>query len=37
LDRIAREKKVSLAWVLRDAAEKYLSDKWPLFGRREEG
>lgn len=31
LETIAREKKVSLAWVVRDAAEKYLSDKWPLF------
>jgi predicted DNA-binding protein len=32
LEIIAKEKKVSLAWVVRDAAEKYLSDKWPLFG-----
>jgi len=31
LERIAREKKVSLAWVVRDAAEQYVSDKWPLF------
>jgi hypothetical protein len=29
---IAREKKVSLAWVVREAAEKYIADKWPLFG-----
>jgi hypothetical protein len=36
LEKIAREKKVSLAWVVRDAAEKYIADKWPLFGRREE-
>ncbi len=28
---IAREKKVSLAWVVREAAEKYIGDKWPLF------
>jgi predicted transcriptional regulator len=32
LDAIAKEKKVSLAWVVRDAVDKYLADKWPLFG-----
>lgn len=32
LEQIAQQKKVSLAWVVRDATEKYLSDKWPLFG-----
>lgn len=26
LERIAKEKKVSMAWVVRDAAEKYVSD-----------
>jgi len=31
LDNIAKEKKVSLAWVVREAAEKYIADKWPLF------
>ena len=31
LEDIAREKKVSLAWVVREAAEKYIADKWPLF------
>jgi metal-responsive CopG/Arc/MetJ family transcriptional regulator len=31
LETIAREKKVSLAWVVRDAAEKYIADKWPLL------
>ncbi len=35
LELIAREKKVSLAWVIRDAAEKYIEDKWPVFGRKE--
>ena len=35
LERIAREKKVSLAWVVRDAAEKYIADKWPLFAQGE--
>jgi metal-responsive CopG/Arc/MetJ family transcriptional regulator len=32
LDEIAKQKKVSLAWVVREAVEKYLADKWPLFG-----
>jgi metal-responsive CopG/Arc/MetJ family transcriptional regulator len=32
LESIAKEKKVSLAWVVREAAEKYIADKWPLFG-----
>ena len=31
LEEIAKEKKVSLAWVVRDAAEQYIGDKWPLF------
>ena len=31
LEEIARQKKVSLAWVVRDAAEQYLAEKWPLF------
>ena len=31
LESIARHKKVSLAWVVRDAAEKYVEDQTPLF------
>lgn len=31
LEAIAEEKKVSLAWVVRDATERYVSDRWPLF------
>ena len=31
LEAIAKEKKVSLAWVVREATEKYIADKWPLF------
>ena len=31
LEGIAREKKVSLAWVVREAAEQYIADKWPLL------
>ena len=30
LEDIAKEKKVSLAWVVRDAAEKYLLDQKPM-------
>lgn len=33
LEVIAKEKKVSLAWVVREAAEKYIADKWPLLAR----
>lgn len=36
LESIAREKRVSLAWVVREAAEKYVADKWPLFAPRGE-
>jgi predicted transcriptional regulator len=32
LERIAEAKKVSLAWVVREAVEKYIADQWPLFG-----
>jgi hypothetical protein len=31
LEDIAREKKVSLAWVVRDATEQYIAERWPLF------
>lgn len=31
LEDIAKEKKVSLAWVVREAAEKYIAERWPLF------
>jgi hypothetical protein len=31
LEMIAKEKKVSLAWVVREATEQYIADKWPLF------
>jgi len=31
LEEIAVRKKVSLAWVVRDAAEQYIADKWPLL------
>jgi hypothetical protein len=31
LEDIARQKKVSLAWVVREATEQYIADKWPLL------
>ncbi len=34
LEQIAKQKKVSIAWVIRDAAEKYVADKWPLLNQR---
>lgn len=34
LEIIAKEKKVSLAWVVREAAERYIGEKWPLFSRK---
>jgi predicted DNA-binding protein len=32
LEKLAVAKKVSLAWVVREAAEKYIADQWPLLG-----
>ena len=31
LEGVARQKKVSVAWVVRDATEKYVAERWPLF------
>jgi hypothetical protein len=31
LEDMALDKKVSLAWVVRDAVEQYIELKWPLF------
>jgi hypothetical protein len=31
LEEVAAQKKVSLAWVVREAAEQYIEEKWPLF------
>jgi predicted DNA-binding protein len=31
LEDIAKQKKVSLAWVVREAAEKYVADQVPLL------
>ena len=35
LEDIAKQKKVSLAWVVRDAAEKYVADQRPLLRERQ--
>jgi predicted DNA-binding protein len=37
LQDIAKQKKVSVAWVIRDAAEKYIAAQWPLFSRGQGG
>jgi metal-responsive CopG/Arc/MetJ family transcriptional regulator len=31
LERIAAGQRVSVAWVVRDAAEEYIKSKWPLL------
>jgi predicted DNA-binding protein len=31
LERLAKEKKVSVAWVIREAVESYLNQQPPLF------
>lgn len=33
LENEARKKKVSLAWIVREAAERYVTDLYPLFGK----
>lgn len=33
LEAIAKQKKVSVAWVVREAAERYVAEQWPLLGR----
>ena len=32
IENLAKKKKVSIAWIVREAAEKYVADQWPLFG-----
>lgn len=34
LQGIAKQKRVSVAWVIRDAAERYVADQMPLPGTR---
>jgi predicted transcriptional regulator len=33
LEEIADRKKVSIAWVVREAVEQYVAGQWPLFGK----
>ncbi|HXQ25976.1 MAG TPA: CopG family transcriptional regulator [Candidatus Acidoferrales bacterium] len=33
LEELAKQKKVSLAWVVRDAAEKYIADQGTVRGK----
>lgn len=35
LERIAKQKKVSFAWVVREAAEQYVANQWPLLAGQE--
>ena len=37
LDRLAHAKRVSIAWVVRDAVEDYLSARTPLLPRPDDG
>lgn len=34
LEKMADQQKVSVAWIVRDAAEKYVSDRWPLLAQK---
>jgi hypothetical protein len=31
IENLAKKKKVSIAWVVREAVEKYVADQWPLL------
>lgn len=31
LQDIAKQKKVSIAWVIRDALDRYVAEQWPLL------
>lgn len=33
LERLSKEKKVSIAWVVREATERYIAEQYPLFER----
>jgi len=33
LEQLAERKKVSVAWIVRDAAERYVEEQWPLFAK----
>lgn len=31
IEDLAKRKKVSIAWMVREAVEKYVTDQWPLL------
>jgi predicted transcriptional regulator len=31
IEDLAKRKKVSIAWIVREAVEKYVDDQWPLL------
>lgn len=31
LEDLAKQKKVSIAWIVREATARYVEDQWPLF------
>ena len=33
LERLSKQKRVSIAWVVREATVKYIADQYPLFVR----
>lgn len=35
LEAIAQQKKVSIAWVVREATAQYIVDQWPLLGQKD--
>lgn len=36
LEDLAKRKKVSMGWVVREAVDKYIADQWPLLAKLEE-
>lgn len=35
LAALAKNRRVSTSWIIRDAAEKYVAEQWPLFGKQQ--
>ena len=36
LEDMAKKKKVSMGWVVREAVDKYITDQWPLLAKLKE-
>lgn len=36
LEDLAKKKKVSMGWVVREAVDKYIADQWPLLAKLKE-